>query len=215
VVAGLLTAGLIVLSRPQTTTANSPNSGTSTVSSGTSTPGLGPIFSDPLTSNANGWADDQHCFFRSDGYHIKTTADGWECYAPTDVPGNFTAQVQVKQINGPTNIGFGIRFRRNGQGNDYGFDVDGYGHWAIFKCASGNCSPLSNWSPSGGNVLAGLNQENTLEVSASGSHFEFIANGKQIGQIYDPAYTSGGLGLDVAGPNVEAVFSNLVINQLV
>jgi hypothetical protein len=130
------------------------------------------------------------------------------------VPSNFTAQVEVKQISGPTNEGYGFSFRRDSLGNEYGFHIDGYGHWTIFKCTSSQCSPLSNWSPSGGAILAGLNHENTIEVRGEGSHFQFFANGKSIGQINDPTYSSGGLSLGVGAPNIEVVFSNLVINQI-
>jgi hypothetical protein len=211
VIAGLLAAGLIALSRPQTTTANNPNSGTSTVvSGGTSTPGLSPIFTDPLLSNANGWPSDQHCFFGAGGYHIK---GGWICYAPTDVPNNFTIQVQVKRVSGPVGDGYGIAFRRVSQGSLYLFGIDGYGHWRVDKCVSNSCSPLANWSPSGGAIRTALNSENTLEVDAHGSHFDFFANGTKIGQLNDSTFSSGSCGL-AGGSSTEVVFSSLVINQI-
>ena len=211
VVAGLLAAGLLVLSRPQTTTANTPSSGTSAVSSGTSTPGTSPIFTDPLTSNAYGWPNDQHCFFGSGGYHIKGS---WICYAPTDVPNNFSIQVAIKRISGPVGDGFGLGFRRISAGNLYYFLIDGYGHWRVDKCVNNKCGPLADWSLSRGAIHTAINSENTLEVDANGSHFDFFANGTKIGQINDSTFSSGNCGL-AGGDSIEVVFSSLVINQIV
>src|SRR5215469_7962058 len=69
VVAGLLTAGLLALSHSQGSTAGNQgiNGATPTVAaSATATTNSNVVFSDPLTSNTNGWSNDQHCFFRSD-----------------------------------------------------------------------------------------------------------------------------------------------------
>lgn len=211
VVAGLLTAGLIALSRLQTTTANNPSSGTSTVAtSGTFTPSLSPIFTDPLTSNANRWPDDQNCFFRSDGYHIK---GGWICYAPTDVPNSFTFQVDVKRASGPVSDGYGLAVRRVSKGSEYLFLINGNGHWTIDKCVNSNCSALADWSSSGGAIHTPVNAENALEVDAHGSHFDFFVNGTKIGQINDSTYSTGICGL-AGGTSTEVVFSGLVINQM-
>jgi hypothetical protein len=210
VVAGLVTAGLLALSRPQATTANNPNTGTSTVASGTFTPSLNPIFTDSLTSNAHGWPDDQNCFFRSDGYHIK---GGWICYAPTDVPNNFTFQVDVKRASGPVGDGYGLAFRRVGAGSEYLFLIDGYGHWKVDKCVNSACTTLADWSSSGGAIHTQVTAENALEVDAHGSHFDFFANGAKIGQINDSTYRTGICGL-AGGSTTEVVFSGLVINQI-
>ncbi len=212
VVAGLLTAGLLTLSHSQgSTTADNNNGQTTGGANPTATSsGKAVVFTDPLTSNSNGWADDQHCFFGSDGYHVK---DGYDCFVPTDVPNNFTLQVTVKQINGPTNYGYGISFRRASAGNEYFFAIDGNGHWRIDKCVNNSCSALADWSSSGGAIQAGLNKENTLEVDGDGSHFDFFANSKKIGQINDSTYSSGGAGLS-GGSNLEVVYTNITINQI-
>jgi hypothetical protein len=218
VVAGLLSAGLIALSQSQggNTSINNPGGSSVIVNGATPTAANNSlIFSDPLTSNANGWANDQHCFFRSDGYHIVGDGESWDCLAPTDVPADFSAQVQVKQIAGPTNDGYGIAFRHASAGNAYFFLIDGNGHWTIEKCAHQNCSNLSAWSSSGGAIHTGLNKENTLEVDVTSSHFVFLANGKQIGQISDTTFSSGGIGLSGAGmQNSEVVYTDLIIDQL-
>ena len=209
VVAGLLTAGLLLLSHPRASTGS--NSGTTTASSGTSTPSLSPIFTDPLTSNANAWSSDTHCFFGSDGYHIK---GGWICYAPTGIPNNFTAQVRVKRVSGPVGDGYGIAFRRVSTGSEYLFVIDGLGHWRVDKCVTDTCSTLIDWSSSGGAIHTAINSENTVEVDANGSHFDFFANGAKIGQLSDSTFTNGDFGL-AGGSSSEVVFSSLVINQIV
>jgi hypothetical protein len=215
VVAGLLIAGALALSQSLASRSNNPV-GTSGITNGaTSTAANNNIFSDPLTSNADGWESDQHCYFRSDGYHERTSSQAWACVAPTNVPDNFTAQVEVKQISGATNQRYGMDFRRGSNFEEYRFYVDSLGHWTILRCSSSACQTLSGWIASGGALQTGLNRENTLEVSANGSHFEFFANGKKIGQIIDPTYGSGSLALAVGGSNTEAVYTNLVINQIV
>jgi hypothetical protein len=213
VVAGLLAAGLLALSHPQSNTAGNPGNNSTVAGSGTASPTSNLIFSDPLTSNAHGWNNDQHCFFRTDGYHVKGDGvDAWECFAPTDVPNDFSAQVKVKEISGASGVGYGIVFRHPDQGDGYLFLIDGYGHWSIQKCSGTSCSTLSDWASSGGVIHAGINEENVVKVNASGSHFVFFANGKQIGQISDTSFTSGDLGL-TSGATNEAVFTDLVINQ--
>ena len=216
VIAGLLTAGLLALSHAQSSTAGNPGNtdlAPTVAGSGTATPVNNLIFSDALTANVNGWANDQHCFFRTDGYHVKGNGDSWECFAPTDVPNDFSAQVRVKQIVGASTDGYGIVFRRASQGNEYLFLIDGNGHWSIQKCSASSCSILADWSSSGGVIHPGLDKENVVKVNASGSHFVFFANGKQIGRINDSSFTSGDLGL-TSGARNEVVFTNLVIDQI-
>ncbi len=215
VVAGLLTAGLLTLSQAQKNSANNSNGSSSIVSttgdSSTPTPGTSSIFTDPLTSDAYGWSNDQHCFFRSDGYHI---SGDWQCYAPVDVPNNFTAQVRVKQVSGSLGSAYGMVFRRASEGNEYYFLIDGYGHWSVAKCVNQNCSGLQGWSSSGGSINQGLNAQNTIEVSATGSDLVFFANGKRLGQVSDSAFSSGIFGLAGSG-STEVVYTDLVINQVV
>jgi hypothetical protein len=174
----------------------------------TATPGG---FSDPLTSNGPGWRDDQNCSFASDGYHIK--GGGWICYVPTNVPDNFTIQVQVKQISGCTCNGWGVHFRHTSTGNDYVFVIDGTGDWLVQKCINNTCSDLHALSASNGAIVSGLNALNTLEVDAKGSHFVFLANGEQLGTVDDATYASGLVGLS-GGASAEVVFTNLVINEV-
>jgi enamine deaminase RidA (YjgF/YER057c/UK114 family) len=72
---------------------------------------------------------------------------------------------------------------------------------------------LSDWASSGGVIHSGLDKENVVKVTASGTHFVFFANGKQIGQINDTAFTSGDIGL-TSGQNNEVVYTDLVIDQI-
>jgi hypothetical protein len=206
----LAVGGILALSHPGAGTGS--NTGNTTPSSGTSTPSLSPIFTDPLTSNTNSWSNDQNCFFRSDGYHIK---GGWICYAPTDIPANFTVKVNVKQASGPTDDGYGIAFRRVATGSEYVFLIDGLGHWRVDKCVNSSCSALADWSSSGGAIHTAANSENALEVDANGSLFDFFANGTKIGQVSDSTYSTGICGLAGGSSSTsEIVFSSLVINQI-
>jgi hypothetical protein len=215
VVVGLLTAGgILALSNSQGGTFSNVGAGASSTATAaaasTPTSSTTPLFSDPLTSDANGWSTNQNCYFRSDGFHINGS---WECFAPTDVPDNFTAQVRVKQISGPSGDGYGVVFRRASIGNAYYFFIDGYGHWRVDKCVNNTCSALHNWSSSNGAVKQGANVANTLEVAANGSQFAFFANGTQLGQVTDSTFASGIFGL-TGGQSSQVVYTDLVINQV-
>lgn len=175
-------------------------------SSQTPNSGTNVLFSDPLTSNANGWASDAHCFFQDNTYHIK---DNFLCYAPA---GNFSdanITVQAKQVAGSLRYGYGIVFRRTSTGNWYKFDIDGNSQWAFFKSVKGTETAIVDFAPSPA-INGGLNTVNTLKVQAKGSHFEFFVNGTDVGGADDTTFTSGLSGLAAGGP-IEVAYTNFEI----
>lgn len=167
------------------------------------------LFQDPLTSNRNGWSEDDHCSFASDGYHIK---NGWICFAPAGILSDFDLTVHVKQLSGPLTYGYGVVFRRTGTGNEYAFFIDSNSKWSLYKCVNSSCSKLVDWT-SDGSLPYGLNVSHTVEVKAQGPHITCYADGAQLGSVDDSTFLSGRNGLE-AGSNIEAVFSNLTITSV-
>src|SRR5262249_39702115 len=98
----------------------------------TTTPTSGPqvLLQDPLTSNANGWANDSHCFFKSDGYHVN---DSYICFAPVGPLLNTAVSVKTRQISGSIGEFYGLMVRGKSQGNYYIFGIDSNGKWVFFK----------------------------------------------------------------------------------
>lgn len=171
-------------------------------------PGTNVLFSDPLTSNANGWSDTSgHCFFQDNAYYIE---NGFICYAPAGNFGDANITVQAKQVAGSIRYGYGIVFRRTSTGNWYEFDIDSNRHWAFFKSVNGTESTIVDFT-SNSAIKGGLNIVNTLLVQAKGSHFVFSVNGAEVGEADDTAFSSGQSGLSAGGPDVEVAYTNFEI----
>lgn len=210
VLAGGLGVSLYALNRhdqPQGQASLSPN--TAPTPSPTSTPNETILFQDPLTSNTNGWANDSHCFFQNNSYHIK---DNYVCYTPIDNVVDETISVQVKQVAGSVLYPYGIVFRRESPGNWYEFDIDSNGKWVFFKAVNRTPTRLVNYTANAA-IKRGLNTTNTLMVQFKGSLFTFFINGTQVGTAQDTTLSFGGSGLE-AGLGVEAAFNNLLITTV-
>lgn len=159
-------------------------------------------------SNTNLWSSDSHCYFDHDGYHIK---DGYICYAPIGVQIDGTQSVTVKQISGPTTAAYGLVFRRVSKGNYYMFGIDSNSKWFFDKVVNGADSLVQDFTPN--NVIhGGLNTENTLSVTISGSTFDCFVNGQPVGTIHDSTFPEGKWGL-VGSTEVNVVFTNYLAKQ--
>ncbi len=165
------------------------------------------LINDPLTSDTGQWANDSHCTIKPDGYHIK---DNYECFAPVQTPANFDMKVTVSQAAGNNTDPSGMLWHADEQGVEYDFVIYGDGDWTVLKCTSlSSCNPIVS-SRASSAIHQGLNQKNTIEVQATGSHFVFLINGTQVGQVNDSSLTATHCGL-FAGGSVEAVFTNFII----
>jgi hypothetical protein len=175
----------------------------------TATPNL-IVYQDKLDgSTKSDWIDDSNCSFGSDGYHIKT---GYICYSPADTVGDGVTTVSVKQITGPVTHAYGLVFRRPSSGNYYAFEIDSNGKWLFDKIVGGKTTTIDDFTENAA-ILKGLNQENTLSVTAQGSHFVFSVNGTQVGTADDTTFTTGETGL-LGNDGIEVVFTNLIISKL-
>jgi hypothetical protein len=161
-------------------------------------------FTDPLTSNKNGWATNAGAFFKSDGYHF---TQNYLTYAPVDAVGSADVSVKTVQLSGDIHTFYGIVFRRISKGNYYIFGIDGNGKWGFFKVVEGTETDVVSATAHSA-IMPGLNVPNTLAVQARGSHFVFSVNGTQVGEADDTTFSSKGR-VGVAGADsVEVVFTD-------
>jgi hypothetical protein len=193
---------------PRSGASNAGSTGPSAAPTSTSSNGSSErvLLRDPLTSNQYGWADDTHCHFASDGYHV---VDGYLCYAPVNVLTAADISVSAQQLSGDVHEGYGIVFRRASKGNYYTFVADGNGKWTFGKVVNGAYTTLLDWSYDAA-IHAGATASNTFEVRTRGTHFDFFINGASVGHADDSSFASGVCG--VAGVNQgETVFTNFLI----
>ncbi len=168
------------------------------------------IFSDPLTSNANGWGDSNgHCFFQDNSYHIK---NNYICYAPAGNITDANVTVQVEQVAGPLLYPYGIVFRRTSTGNWYEFDIDSNSKWTFVKTVNETTTTIVDYTPNAA-IKGGLHTLNTLLVKIKGTHFEFFVNGTQVGQADDTTFASGKIGLSAGGAATEVAYTNFEIDK--
>jgi hypothetical protein len=173
------------------------------------------LYSNPLNTSTTGWERQDGCRFQPDGLHV---TDGFTCFAPlaaglTDVH----AVVTVKQVAGPNDswndIAIRASYSHDAHLQDYVFGFESNGHWGFDKCTATSliCTPLVRKADT--KVLhTGLNAENTLDISARGTHFAFAINGVQVGSFDDSTYSGGMVGMD-GEEGAETVYSNLTISR--
>lgn len=170
------------------------------------------LFSDPLTTDNNGWSSDgSHCFFQNLAYHVKNNI---VCYSSVGSIGDATISVQVKQVAGSLLLPYGLVFRRVSQGNWYEFSIDSTGNWSFSKAVNNQQTLAIVTSTPNTAIKPGLNASNTLLVQAKGAHFVFFFNGTQVGQADDRTFASGGIGLLATGTATEVAFNNIKITKL-
>lgn len=161
------------------------------------------LLDDPLKTNANGWANDFHCYFAQDGYH---NGGGYICYAPIDNQVDGAETVTVSQIAGPDTLAYGLIVRMEDDNNYYEFAIDSNSRWAFFKVVNGKTTRLQDYTTNVA-INGGLNTKNTLSVTMSGSTFEFYVNGQKMGTKNDATFPEGKWGL-AADSGLNVVFTN-------
>jgi hypothetical protein len=166
-------------------------------------------FQDPLTSNGYGWANDSHCFFQNNSYHVK---DGFVCFAPAGSFGDANISVQVKQLAGSQFYPYGIALRVNGNTRSwYEFDIISSRQWVFFEIIDGAVSFLTPYTFNTA-IKSGLNTINTLLVQAKGTSFTFFVNGTRVGEASDSTFASGLTGLG-ASVSIEVAYTNFQITE--
>jgi hypothetical protein len=155
-----------------------------------------PIFADSLSQEGE-WRSESDstggvCQFTNSAYHVsqQPSTNFNHCDA-SGTFSNFAIEVQLTITKGDCG---GMIFRNDGKGQYYYFHIcrDGTYKVALFSNDPGTDLQPSTSSSA---IHTGLNQPNTIAISASGRTMTFYANGQQIGQVQDDNYNSGSIGL--------------------
>jgi len=200
------------------TTTNNNNTPVATTAAATSTtaPTGNTLYSDSLQDSPSAWSSDAgHCFFSSDGYHVKGNSI---CYSPdaANTGTSNTVTVTVALLSeGGSDSSYGITFRRVSKGNFYGFEITPDGKWVFYKSVNNNFTAIKDYTANSA-VLTGSGASNTLKVTLQGSSFTFFVNGTQVGTATDSTFSSTGFtGLDSTDSQgtTEVVYSNFSVTQ--
>jgi hypothetical protein len=146
----------------------------------------GVLYQDKFASPAQGWVNEGDCVFQADGYHVKGPS---ACFYSDKDFGDGTLSVSLHRVTGSADSQSGLAFRRSTPGKFYTFEIDGAGHWYIYKS--------DQLAQSGANaaIKAGNNVTNVLQVVMHGSNFEMDVNGTKIITWTDADYAFGKIGV--------------------
>jgi len=129
---------------------------------------------------------------------------------------NFQLDLDIEQVTGPDDNGYGIRFRMQDADNYYRFRISGDG-WAKFdKRIGGVYTDIRPWSTT--ELINEGNETNHMTVIANGSTFTFYINGTELYSATDTSLTTGYIGFQVAmfvSPGqTHVAFDNLILTEL-
>lgn len=178
----------------------------------TPSPTLNVIYQDSFTDTPDGWLNDNHCTFKTDGYHI---IGGNACLSPTGVaPTDADIRVTAQAVKTGQNTGYGIVLRRASSGNFYTFEITPDGQWGLVKFTNDKGTIIKQFESSSA-IQTGDGASNDLRVVMVGSQFTFYANGTQLGTATDSTFSTGRTGVvnDDTDSTSEVIFTNFVVAQ--
>jgi hypothetical protein len=162
---------------------------------------------DPLSNNNQGYGWDTGnsgngaCTFTGGAYQISTPKTQYFYFCATHLRtySNFAYEVQMKVLKGDCG-GLIIRADTN-SGKLYLFEIcqDGSYNFYVNRDFNGNMTNLSNGPSSA--IKAGLNQSNTIGISAQSSTLTLYVNKQKIASVTDGSYSQGSIGLVVDAYN--------------
>jgi serine/threonine protein kinase len=165
------------------------------------------------TTDTNWQRDSGYCFFRTDGYHVKST-DGYPyfCTEMENLYKNFDITVDMSLVSG---YSAGLLFRVQDNNDCYFFEVNSGYKISILRNGGQQAQTLQDWSPFSRDNLD-PHAMLTLRVTAYSNNFTFYINNIYQTRVTDPSssYASGGIGFVChtdAGSSGEAIFSNLKV----
>jgi hypothetical protein len=126
-------------------------------------------------------------------------ASGVARYAAVEnmIIGDFVAEVEVMQISGSINSGYGMVFRIQDSNQFYRFDITGNGRFMVEKrTAAGGWERLTDEWQETSLLLTGYQNRNLLKIEANGGNLGFSINGFEVFSIDDSTFSSGGFGLN-------------------
>lgn len=180
-------------------------------------PGSGTLaLLDPLSNNSLGYQWDiannssGSCAFTGGAYQVSTPKSQFFflCASNSATYSNFAFEAQVKILKGDCG---GLVFRGDlNAGKFYLFEVcqDGSYNLYIFRDYNGNSTLLANGKAA--IIKAGLNQSNTLAVTAQGTALVAYVNSQKVASVTDTSYSHGSIALvtDAYNNPTSVAFSN-------
>ncbi len=136
--------------------------------------------------------------------------------------GDGVYEVEVTQIDGPLDNGFGMLFRVDDENDDfYLFEISGDGYVWIGRYHNGGDDEIAaivsnSWFESTA-VNTGLNATNKLKVEAESANLIFYVNDEEVGRVTDDAFKKGDIGLMVrtlGAGGVHVQFDNFSVNPI-
>ncbi len=196
------------------------------------------LFFDPLSRPAhNTWwptVPSSVYTFTQDAYLITGQSPaGTSAILATPLWGSaITSSITAREVAaGDPPASFGILFRCNSQDEEgspeacYSFEVTTLsgGTYRLYKYdartfAARQVGPPGEWSllwqhPIGREFHGGESRSNSLTVVEAQQTFTLLVNGMQVGQVVDPTFQSGMIGLVVGGLGTAVAFSRLLVTQ--
>jgi hypothetical protein len=183
------------------------------------------LLEDDFTNPATSWPDKKFDnyfigYHEPEYYHVEVTGPNYKTavFAPEKQQfGDATIELQVMtaaQKTAPSgDFRYGVAFRRSGD-QYYAFTISPRSKkWYVLKSSPNALTVLKEGTDEG---IHDLDVDDTLRVDAQGPDFVFHINDKLIGQVTDPDYTSGEVGLYVESfdsPNTHIHFDNLAVRN--
>jgi hypothetical protein len=134
----------------------------------------------------------------------------------TGILANFQLDVDVRQISGPDDNGYGIQFRYEDSSNRYRFNISGDGYTRFDKWVNGTTEVIRGWESTP--LINQGNSLNHITIVANGNLFTFYINGTELYSVADTQFNSGRAGFVAAmygtPGQTHIAFDNLLIQAL-
>lgn len=179
-----------------------------------------PLFADPLSSNAHGWAQNGGTIYFGHDHQLhlnNQSGDTVMADAPTPPPpGDYVAQVTMRFAQGSGGDVAGMRFFVTDMGNGaqeyYAFFLSPEGEYYLWYYRGSWTFLAGGYAPE---IHQGVGATNTLAVIALGDvrKAKLFVNGAYVGSatLDSSGPVNGGAGLIVLNHGVEAVYSSFAL----
>ena len=183
------------------------------------------LLQDDFTNPATSWPDKKFDnyfigYHEPEYYHVEVTGSNYKTavFAPEKQQfGDATIELLVMTASQKTaadgDFRYGVAFRRSGD-QYYAFTISPRTKkWYVLKSSPNALTVLKEGTDEG---IHDLDVDDILRVDAQGPDFVFHLNDKLIGQVTDPDYASGEVGLYVESfdsPNTHIHFDNLTVRN--
>ncbi len=164
--------------------------------------GMPVVFEDSFEDNANGWikdARDSAVLIQKSNKLFMRNEVGMDATCkliskPIDPEKDFEVELNVRQLAGKKNRGYGMVWGAKDADNGFMFLINSFGSYAVFRKKEGTSLKLVNWTPS--DQLLHLSvRSNKLVVRRTGEKYSFFLNDIWLRDIPFQSFLGDRLGL--------------------